>query len=240
MRSKLAGAIVMGVGAAVGFAGAALGSVPDPSRSDAPPSITLVGQAGGDTGPDCTGAYTVTVRDFVSRPIAGSTVVLDLTACPDIRVACDQLPALTGQAVLPPGKKVVASTDAAGQFTFHVQGAASATIAPGIATSPGSAVTSASAAVYADGVLLGNLYVSALDLDGAGSPTAAVNSSDVSLALHESVVVALGAQARARDDYNSDRRVTSADVSMELAASLATMTCDPGCGCSRQTGPFCP
>jgi len=63
-----------------------------------------------------------------------------------------------------------------------------------------------------------------------------VNGADVSLASTELQRVALGAQARARDDYNHSNTITGADVS---AASAMAIRAALGTG-SQTTGPYCP
>ena len=92
------------------------------------------------------------------------------------------------------------------------------------------------AAVYADGMLLGNVTVSAFDVNGLGSPDGAVNSADVALVMAEALKVGLGGTPRARDDYNNSGTVNSQDVAVSISMALQQAT---GTG-SRTTGPFCP
>jgi len=181
------------------------------------------------------GNLTVTIRDFANNVIAGSTVVIDFSACSDIQLSCDQLNAATGQSYLG-GKKVAGTTNASGQFVFKIQGAASASPTTTNTTSPGTNVGVACAQVFADGVSLGALKVSAYDVNGLGSPTGAVNGADVSLVAAENSKIALGAQARQRDDYNHSGSINGADVA---AASSMSSQASLGTG-SQKTAPFCP
>src|SRR6266571_8253745 len=72
------------------------------------------------------GNYLVTIRDDANNVISGAHVWIDFTNCPDIRIACDQLTAETGQSCMSPSI-VDGYTNASGQFTFKVQGTAIAT-----------------------------------------------------------------------------------------------------------------
>lgn len=219
-------------------ASAALANVPDPAKSTFSSAyIAVEGQSAGqpdNCGDGRCGNWTVTVRDFANNVIAGSTVVIDFSGCPDIQVSCDQLNAVTGQSFLA-GKKVSGSTNAGGQFVFKVQGASNAT-PPGANTSAGTNVGTPCAQVYADGVPLGGLIVSAYDVNGLGSPTAAVNASDASLVQAEALKIAVGGTARARDDYNFSNTVNASDVSISSAMALQQSV---GTG-SKATAPYCP
>ncbi len=187
--------------------------------------------------------YLVTVRDALSNPIAGSTVVFDGSGCSDIQFSCDQsVGGSTGQTYLS-GKKVSGTTNAAGQFTFRLQGASNAVLQGTTTTSAGTNVNTACATIYADGVVLGpnpstppNVVVSVYDVNGSGSPGGAVSGADAALVAGEAVKVGLGAQARARDDINFSGTVTGAD-----AAVYAAMAVQAGLGTgTKQTAPFCP
>ncbi len=191
--------------------------------------IVLVGAASGV--PDAVGAWTVTVRNAINNPIAGSDVVIDFTNCSDLVVSCDQLSAVTGQSAS--GRRVSGVTNASGQFMFFVQGSSNVAALPaGNVTAPGTDAGTPCASIYAAGVLLGQLIVSAEDLNGRGSPTNAVDGSDVAIAAAEAVRVALGAPARARDDYDRNGRVNGADVAILAKRVVA--------GGSQNTGSACP
>jgi len=223
-------------------ASAALANVPDPSHSAFSSSFLAVeGQSVAGTPDLCTdgrcGDWTLTVRDFANNVIAGSTVVIDFSGCSDIQVSCDQLNAATGQTDLA-GKKVSGTTNAAGNFTFKVQGGSNAVLVAGNVTSGGTNQGVACAVVYADGVPmtvpLGNLKVSAYDVNGAG---AGVTGTDAALVLAEIVKVGLGAQGRQRDDYNNSNTLNGPDgaisLGMVVQAGLST-------GTKLATGPYCP
>lgn len=221
-------------------ASAALANVPDPAKSSLQSAyIDVEGSTSGN--PDlCTdgrcGNFTVTVRDFANNVIAGSTVVIDFSGCSDIQISCDQLTGVTGQSYLA-GKKVSGTTNASGQFIFKVQGASNAAPTAGNTTTAGTNVGVPCAQVYADGVpLTPTLVVAAYDVNGLGSPTAAVSGADVSLVSAENLKGALGAQKRARDDYNHDNNITGVDVS---AASSMNSQASLGTG-SQKTAPYCP
>ena len=182
------------------------------------------------------GNFNVTIRDFANNLISGVTVVIDFSACPDIRLSCDQLNSTTGQSYLA-GNRVMGVTNALGQFTFKVQGAANAVPTTSNTTSPGIPISTACAQVYADGIGLNPaLIVAAYDVNGLGSPSGSVNGADASLVAAEVVKVGLGATAHTRDDYNNSNSVTGPDASisaqMVVQAALGTG--------SQYTGPFCP
>jgi len=224
-------------------ASAALANVPDPAKSTLSGNFFAVEGSSAGAPDNCAdgrcGNYLVTVRDFANNVIAGSTCVIDFSGCNDIVIGCDQLNAVTGQTFLA-GKKVAGTTNASGQFTFKVLGAAIAT-PPQVAlpktlplNSTNAGVTCA--VVYADGVPLGNLVVAAYDVNSLGSPTAAVNASDVSLVQAEALAIAGGGTARARDDYNGTSSVNASDVGISSGMALQQAG---GTG-SKQTGPYCP
>ena len=221
-------------------ASAVMANVPDPAKSTLQSQyIAVEGSTGGN--PDnCSdsrcGNFNVTVRDFANNVIAGSTVVIDFSACTDIQISCDQLNAVTGQTYLA-GKKVSGTTNALGQFTFKVQGASNALPTTSNTTTAGTAIGTACAQVYADGVALTPaLIVAAYDINGLGSPTGAVSGPDASLVGAEVVKIGLGATPHPRDDYNNSNSVTGPD-----ASASAGMVVQAGLGTgSQKTSPFCP
>lgn len=219
------------------MASAALANVPSPGNSTLSSAYLAVeGQTAGQ--PDlCTdgrcGNWTITVRDLSNNLIAGSSVVIDFSGCPDIQVSCDQLNSVTGQTYLA-GKKVSGTTNASGQFVFKAQGASNAVLVAGNVTSAGTNAGIPCAQVYADGVPMGSLIVAAYDVNG----TAGVTGADAAVVLAEVVKVGLGgaSQARARDDYNNTNTITGGDAAIGLAmvvqAGLNTGT--------KITAPYCP
>jgi len=222
-------------------ASVASANVPDPAKSTLQGQyIAVEGSTSGN--PDnCSdgrcGNFNVTVRDFANNVIAGSTVVIDFSGCSDIQISCDQLNAATGQTYLA-GKKVSGTTNALGQFTFKVQGASNAAPTTTNTTTAGTAVNTACAQMYADGVpLTPALIVAAYDINGLGSPSAAVSGSDVSLVGSEAAKSIIApSQQRARDDYNNSNTVTGADVSISGSMAAQALV---GTG-SQKTAPFCP
>ena len=201
--------------------------------------IAVEGSTGGVTD-GCSdnrcGNFSITIRDGANNVVCCTAVVIDFSACSDIQLSCDQLNSTTGQTYLG-GRAIMGITNAVGQFNFKVQGAANAVPMAGTVTSPGTNVGIPCAQVYADGVPLAPLLVvAAYDVNGQGSPGAAVNGADASLVGAEVVKVGLGAQARARDDYNFSNSVTGPDAS--IMASMAVQAA-LGTG-SQNTGPFCP
>jgi len=178
--------------------------------------------------------YLATVRDGANNVTAGAHVWIDFSSCQDIRIACDQLTAETGQVYVSPSI-VEGYTNASGQFTFKVQGTAIAT-PPTTDTSTGTNAGVPCAAIYACGVLFGNVVVAAYDVNALGSPGAAVNASDVSLVQSEALKIAGGGTARARDDYNGSNTVNAGDVAIGMQMALQAAQ---GSG-SQITGPYCP
>jgi len=186
------------------------------------------------------GRVVVTVRDFANNVLAGATVRLDFTACSDIALSCDQLTAEAGQVLIAPGV-VELVTDVHGQATFQVQGHG-AVMMPPTGTAPGTNAGVACVAVSyqlpsgGDFIAVGGLRAAVYDLNGTGSPGAAVNGADVAIVSAEAARVGLGAQARARDDYNQSGTVNGADV-----AAIARMVGQAALGTgSQNTTATCP
>ncbi len=180
--------------------------------------------------------YTISVKDFANNVQSGVHVWVDLRDCIDIGIPCDQLAASTGQWV-DDYSIVNGTTNASGQFTFKIQGFATARATLDVSTSDGTPAGTACAKFYCDNAgLIANLVVHAYDVDGLGSPVGAVNGVDVSLVAAEALKGSLGAVKRARDDYNRDGNVTGADVSRSAAMAVQASL---GTG-SQSTGTLCP
>ncbi len=224
ISSLLAAALVVSLGVT-----AAQASVPDANSCTLQShGVVMVGTASGV--PDAAGAWSVVIRKIGNQPLPGSTVMIDFTQCSDIVVACNQQ-GVTNQVAS--GHLIYGITDTQGRFTFYLQGSANvAALPPDIAIAAGTDAGTGCAPIYADGVLLGQLEVTALDLNGRGSPGAALDGSDVALAAAEAMRAALGSPARARDDYNFDGHVDGADVAL-LARRFIS-------GATRNTGAACP
>lgn len=243
---------------------AALANVPDPSKSTLGINLPAVGPArsyiavGGATAgvadactevptPRCMD-YTVEIRDFSNNPIAGSSVVVDFLACTpasggDTQISCDQLNANTGQAYISPSK-VSGSTAANGRFTFKVQGASNSTTGSLVSPNQSDGIQATPVAdppcakVYADGVLIGSLFAVHYDINGGGSPTAAVTSADASATLNEVNRGNLNNIHYRRTDMNVSNTFSTADASLNLSMAL-----DQGLGSgSKNTGGpvYCP
>src|SRR5207245_11505392 len=84
------------------FAVAAAAAVPDPTRSTVAPCFATC--PAGDL------AFSAVVRDFAGNDIAGSSVVIDFSACPAVNICSNQEP---GTTVLS-GNKVLRTTDSTG------------------------------------------------------------------------------------------------------------------------------
>jgi hypothetical protein len=207
--------------AGVLVASAAMAAVPSPANSSipcgggSPPgdafSIWLVGKTGaGDADPH--GAVTIIVRDFAGNPIAGSAVVIDLSACTDMKV-CSVQPASSGVSTFCPGTgnpQINAVTNASGQAVFKVVGGAlnAAGHQPGVAIK--------CAGVFADGVHLGDVNLAAPDQNQSSG----VNPTDVSLMKGDSLDFAGFAIYRARSDLNCSNSVNPTDTSLCQGVSL--------------------
>ena len=167
---------------------------PSPANSTIPASIRLVGRDANGT-PDPVGVFRVTVRDLANNPRAGVTVSVDLTNAPDV-VLCDGPGPLGQTIVCGSGASVVTGADGVATFDLAGYVRASATTA------------TLSAALRADGELLGNVPVHAFDLDGA----AGVGSGDLSRWLTD-----FGSgTVWARGDYDDSGMLGAGDLSLWL------------------------
>ncbi len=217
------------------FVSSAAFSQPDPTKcilgANLPvakqPFISIEGSAFG--APDnCVDGrcadYVVVVNDAFGAPIGGASVVVDFSQCCDMMISCNQLTAATGQSFVAPAR-VSGTTNAVGAFTFKVQGAANST-GP---DTPGTPLGVPCARVYANGVLLGSLKVSAYDIDGQG-----VSATDVSRVNREVLGNCTGVRYQ-RTDVNADGVVDNLDVNFmsQLALDAAAGTGSP------VTAPYC-
>lgn len=192
----------------------ALADTPPGNNSTIPAHVTLV--ARGPAGPDAAaGTVVVTVRDFSAAPVAGADVVLDFSACADVRLAEDQ--GDPGLSVNCPLHWVRATTDAAGVAQFTVMGSASGGLSP---ADPPSCLR-----IYADGVLLGGVSVAILDRDGVGGLTTADLSGWAA--------DYFGGTNPSRADLDGNGAVTVADLAMWARAFF-------GGDDVLSAGPYCP
>lgn len=186
-------------------ASSAMASVPSPADSDVPCGLTLVGTTGGVA--DAKGQFSIVVRDLAHNPIAASSVVIDFNACtPDIRVCSVQpVSGVTADCSGAVGSIQVV-TDATGTATLRIVGGAN-NASPGLA---GAGFKCAH--VFADGVRMPDMNVSAFDENGGGG----VNPADISLWLLDS----FSATYKGRADYNCSNSTNPTDLSILLSASL--------------------
>ena len=171
-------------------------NAPAPATSTVPAFVRVVGYTVGI--PDTVaGRFTVVIRDMMNMPIANSHVVLDVSACPDIRIASNQLN---------PNYIVDCAYQSAGGFTD-----ATGTV---VLTILGNSMASATysglgcARILADGVVMKSPTVAAFDLDGGGGVTTADLSAWLAdLGTHE---------YRARGDYDGNALLNPSDLSIFL------------------------
>jgi len=187
------------------------------------------------------GDYEVTMNNNAGIPLQGIAVCFDFSGCPDVRLSCDQLTAETGQTLV--GSSVCGVTNVAGKFTFKIQGAGKATHEPCCQTTVGSL---ADTTVAGCASFMGNttpfnqhLKVTIYDVNGAGSPSAAVNGTDAALIAYEATYTPLFNPAYARSDYNHDAKTTGADAATSaiMVVQAANTANESG---SRCTAPYCP
>jgi len=236
---------------------AALASVPDPSTSSyhtedplKPDFMDLSGSLTQSTTPDICefpattppthcNPYTFIIRDFSGAPVVGATVVLDFSNCTDLQISCTQTFLAPYTSTNIGGKKVQATTDAAGVVKFWPAGAAT-DVLTGSAVDPSPVSTLAGtpcATAYANGVPMRTLKVAAYDNNSLGTPTGAVNGTDVAQAASAAAKATAGRPAYARMDVNHSGTVSGADVSIYSA-----MAAEQNAGATgvKVTGPYCP
>jgi len=192
------------------FAVAAFASVPSSTTSTIPAGIRLVSTLAGVA--DAYGQFTVTVRDIGGNIIPNSSVVIDMTAnTPDIKFQSTQ--PYAGLTVDCPTKTVRALTDAGGVATFRIVGR----------STPGTAAGFQLGKIYADGVLLGNRTIAALDIDGASG----TGANDLSLWLTDYSVLA----PYGRSDYDFSNALGANDLSQWLTgySGGANVSSSPNC-----------
>lgn len=161
----------------------------------------LVGTTGGIADPR--GDFTVVARDFARNPIAGVSVVIDFAICAsDVHISSVQV--VAGSYGVCDGSTVRGITNAQGVLTLRVVGSAGP-----------SGPTFGCAQIYADGVRLGELNVSALDTNGSGG----LNPADFSAWLGDSFQEPVTYVARS--DFDCSRTVGPPDLAVLIQASLA-------------------
>jgi len=237
-------AILLGVCGLI-LAATASANVPDPTKSIAGLFIKVGGThtetIPGDGQPDPTIAYTVTVNDFNTNPIAGSTVEINFSNCPDTKL-CTVV--VAGQTLDCVNKAVRGSTNAAGQITFKVLGASDnpgTVIPPAIHPGAGSGCVR----IYADGIQLGSATSVVYDQNGSLPGGNGVSGLDLSVAKTDVGAVGLGGQGlyKGRTDYNVDGLITGVDLSYQKDnVGKAGLGIGSGQGCydGGAAQPYCP
>jgi hypothetical protein len=183
------------VGSAFLFASAARAQdPPTPGNSTCPAFIRLVGSTAGvpDT---AAGKFLIVIRDIANNPVPNSFVVLDLSGCPDVRIASDQLnPNYTVNCT---NHTVGAYTNASGQVAFTLLGSS---------WNAGTHSGLSCGRAYFDGVQLAAPTVATFDLNGLGG----VEGSDAAVFLTDIASHVY----RGRDDFDGGGTVTGADLAM--------------------------
>ena len=177
-------------------------AVPSAANSSVPAHVLLVGRAG-DLADTTAGAFSVVVRDAANNPVAARVVELRLINCPDARLSSQSYaPATT---IRCDTHGVLQTTNLYGEVRMTAVGGGT----PGIASATGPC-----AQVYAaPGILLGNVAVAYLDLDGDGG----TGSGDLSLWLADFA----SGEPRSRSDYDGDGTLSAADLSIWLGIFAA-------------------
>ena len=173
--------------------------IPQVGNASAPQCISLVGSNGVVPATDW-GQFTVTIQDLAHNPLAGCSVVIDFSNCPDIAICADQMDpdALVNCAA----KTVRKFTDAFGEVRFTILGSSNG---------GGNAVTLLNGGrIYANGTLIQEPTISAYDLDGSGG----VGANDLSAWLDD-----FGSgQHYGRSDYDCSGGIGANDLSFWLSA----------------------
>jgi hypothetical protein len=191
----------------------ATASPPSPADSAVPACFSLVGSLAGvpSTG---AGQFTVVYRDIAHNPIAGATVVIDLSGAPDLHVCADQL---DPDAIVDCTHKTVSKITAAdGSVIFTLLGGSNGA---------GNASTLlAGGQIFANGTLIGTPTVSAYDLDGQ----AGVGANDLSAWLTD-----FGSgNPYGRSDYDCSGGIGANDLSFWLnvfGSGTMTSSCASSC-----------
>ena len=130
-------------------------SPPSNSNSTTPACIRVI-QSNGTSAAAAFGQFEVVVRDLANNPVTNASVVVDLSAIPEVALATDQLD--PGVLVDCGAATVRRVTDVNGRVVFSIVGGGRAGI-------PASALIGAGK-IFANGTQLASPTVSAFDLDG--------------------------------------------------------------------------
>ena len=179
----------------------AMAGVPSATTSSHPAGLfmKILGQSAGAQDPASNITYTI--RDASNNAVPGSVLIVNFSACTDVRICSSPQPTATANCG---AKTVSAVTNGAGQVTIGIIGSSGA----------GAAVLAGScASVTADGVPLSNLHPVTGDYDN----TNGVNALDVSACFGD---VVAGTNRR-RSDHDNNGSVTALDVSAVFGLSVA-------------------
>ena len=179
----------------------AMAGVPSASTSTQPAGLfmKILGQSAGAQDPGSNFSYTI--RDASNNAVPGAVVILNASACTDVRICSSPQPTATPNCG---AKTVSAVTNGAGQVTFGIIGASG----PGAAVLAGSCVS-----VTADGVPMSNLHPVTGDYDGVNG----INALDVSACFGD----ANAGTNRRRSDHDNNGIVNALDVSAEFGLANA-------------------
>jgi len=183
---------------------------PPPPNSTIPSHVLLVGRdASGNADPR--GLMTVVIRDLANNPMPNVTVAVDFSVTPDMRPAAVQPDPAIAAVNCVSGPMVMGLTGADGSVTFSVVGRANRSAA--------TAAHGATLRFYGDGVLLGQVGVSAFDQDGGG-----VGPTDLNGWLQDF----FSGEYWARSDYDGNLLMGPADLSRWLDAFFGSQSIQDG------------
>jgi hypothetical protein len=224
MFTLIAAYLLLGTGIA-----ASTPSEPAPDHFTCPQYIDVVGSKDGI--PDAYGQFTVTARDIGNNPLVGMEIKVVIN-CPDIRICTAPVPPGQTNSCLQPGGSATATTDANGEASFIICGAATNT--GGSATGCGAS----GASICGDfepqygWVLVSWATVAVYDQNGAAT-NAGLEVTDLSAWLGDFGKIATNGY-KGRSDYSHNGTLDVVDLSLLLKVL--------GQGNSRQgcAGTYCP
>jgi hypothetical protein len=213
------------------IAGSAMAFVPSPVTSSIPCAVNLVGSNAPNTTTDPLGDFTITIKDIAGNPIQNSAVVVDFSGCcNDIHLSTTQHGA--GVTLDAPNKRILATTNASGQVTLRIQGAATkSAVTPG---NIGCAKILADNVLISDGINHPAVNVGVFDLDGAVGGNG-VGAADLSQFLTDS----FAASYRQRADYDHSSACVFAVGAPDLS-KLLTLSFAAGSGTNGPAYTACP
>jgi hypothetical protein len=155
-------------------ASAAMAGIPDPTKCSVPNCVLLLpGACDGyvDGGTSGYQPYTVVVRDVTNAPIAGITVIIDISCQDDVKLADTQCAPIVLDAAT---NVVYQTTDGTGTATFVVRGAGKNSLPAG-GIGPGSMIQTR---IFAGSTFLKAIHAVTPDENGAGDAGTVVNGLD--------------------------------------------------------------